>query len=299
MGATKYIIGIFVALFGHSISAMGINLQKYAHLKPSDKPLGKQPVWILGLVCMALCEVVNFVALSLVPASVVAPLGSFSVVCCAIFGSLLFKESIDKQAIIGIAFIVFGTIIVVWNGPSNSEEITVEAFVKIIHSLKAKIYIACDLLILFILYRCGDKSIFGTIGLAAVSAGNTVTLTKALSTFVAISVGGNNQLLNPVPYIVILLIACSLVMQVNKLNKGMEMFPSYICSALQFVILTTVTNFNSAVLYGEMKSLTSIKATLFIIGCLIVMFGVYKLSYETKPRPQGDESTLLENHQSI
>lgn len=285
---SHYFLGLCVSLFGHSISALGINLQKYAHMQGSDGPLYKKPSWIFGLVCMAACEAINFVALSLVPASVVAPLGSFSVVCSAFFGRFFFGESIDRKSILGILLIVVGTTLVVLTGPSGSEDMSVDKFKAILAATKSKVYIACDIAILITLFSFGNNSFLGTLGLAAVSAGNTITLTKAMSMFVAMSITGENQLRNFLPYLILILVVGSVFVQIQKLNKAMERYPSYICTALQFVILTTVTIINSTVLFDEMVDMTPSMTIAFITGCLIVMTGVYFLVSGPKTNSQTD-----------
>ena len=69
------LLGIVISLLGQCTSALGLNFQRYANVMESDKPLVGRWPWIVGLACMGLCELFNFVALSLVPVSIVATLG--------------------------------------------------------------------------------------------------------------------------------------------------------------------------------------------------------------------------------
>ena len=296
---SNYLFGVCVSLFGHSISALGINLQRYAHTLQTNTPLYKRQPWVWGLVCLGSCEIINFIALSLAPASVVAPLGSFSVVCSAFFGSLIFGERVGPDAVTSIIFIVIGAFITVYNGPPNSKDLSVEEFKIIIQSPKTSFYILFLLIIMILLGILGKNNPFSSIALASLSAGNTITLTKALSMFVKMSLTSENQLNSIFPYMIFIFILLSVILQLKCINKAMEKYKSFVVSAFYFVMLTTMTIINATILFGEMISLKNNTLVLFICGCLCVMIGVWILTKETSKNKEEEQILLHDQRNEI
>jgi hypothetical protein len=108
--------GVCVSILGHCTSALGFNLQRYAHIMDSTKPLVRRWPWILGFLCLSVYKVINFVAVS-----VITPLGSFSIITNAIF-----DEPVTVADVSGISYATFGAILIVVNGPSK--DFTVDKF---------------------------------------------------------------------------------------------------------------------------------------------------------------------------
>ncbi|KAH0793978.1 NIPA-like protein 2 [Histomonas meleagridis] len=275
-----------------------MNLQRYAHTIKSDKPLIKRFPFIMGIICLGICEVFNFVALTFSPVSVIAPLGSFSIIASAIFGNFFFGEKVSQKGIIGIILITLGTMSTVINGPSNSKDLSVEEFEQLLKSKGKIIYFSSILFIMIILKMFGGKHLLPTIALASLSAGNTVTLTKAIAMFVKMSVTTKNQLTSFVPYVIILFVVGSVLLQLHCLNIAMENHKAYIVNSLYFVALTTFSIINSSILYDEMMSVTALGKFLFFIGCTMMMVGVFILSSKSmKKKTQSDTEPLLHNPQ--
>ena len=73
-----YIIGILLTVGGCFISNLGTNLQKVSMNANSRKPthlqvsVFKQPMWVVGIVCMVLGSISDFVALAFAPQSYVS-----------------------------------------------------------------------------------------------------------------------------------------------------------------------------------------------------------------------------------
>lgn len=281
-------IGALITVLAQCFSALGMNLQRYAHTLRISKPLIRRWPFLLGLVCLGLTEISNFIALSFSPVSTIAPLGSISTIASAIFGQLIFSEKVTSKGAIGIALIAFGTFLSISNGPSSSKDFTVEEFMELLMNPMKVGYFMCILVIMILLYIFGNKNLFLTVALASISAGNSVTLSKALAVFVKISITSQNQLTNILPYCIIIFIICSIVLQVNRLNKAMENHQAYVVNSLYFVMLTVMSILNSSILYGEMVALSLLGKISFAIGLILMGSGVFLLS--SKPIKQTTPS---------
>ena len=111
--------GVFMAVLACFISNLGVNLQKKAHIgllgksEKERKNYNKQAVWKVGLVLIALGSFADFVALGFAPQSLVAPLGSFTLVSNVFLAPLLLKEKVFARSIIATAIIVVGSTLAV------------------------------------------------------------------------------------------------------------------------------------------------------------------------------------------
>eukprot|EP00171_Calliarthron_tuberculosum_P016821 IDg16821t1 len=122
---TSKLIGFLLAICGNTLIACSYTMQKSAHNQvaasradaPRDPEAGRStmlddnddnnansggggdsnnfvrhPTWLLGTLLMAMGEVGNFAAFAFAPASLVAPLGAWSVVLSAVLAHVFLEE---------------------------------------------------------------------------------------------------------------------------------------------------------------------------------------------------------------
>jgi hypothetical protein len=264
----------------------------------SDAPVIKRWPWLLGIACLGICEIINFVAISLAPVSIITPLGAFSIIAGAIFGHFFFGEDVGFSAVSGIGYITFGTFLMVANGPGGGKDLTVDEFAEIIRRPSVIAYFAATLLVMILLGIFARGNLYGVVGLASLGAGSSINLSKAIATFIKLSITSQNQLANVLPYAVLLVMAGFIVMQVRCLNLALAKHKSYVVNSVYFVMLTTMSTINASVLYGELGSLNGPRQLMFIAGGISVMYGVFLLS---KDRPDGkvkDDHVALLQHRT-
>jgi hypothetical protein len=263
----------------------------------TTKPLVKRWPWLLGFLCLSVCEVINFVAVSLAPVSIITPLGSFSVIASAVFGYAFFDEPVTATDVSGISYITFGAMLIIVNGPSTSKDFTVDEFKALVARPTVAAYFASLLVIMVLLGVFARDSFYGILALASIGAGNTITLSKALSTFVKVSIIAENQLANLLPYAIALFMALSLIVQVRCLNAALANHKSYIVNSVHFVMLTAMSVINAAIVYGEMIAITKIGRLMFAAGSISVANGVHLLAVnrEEKKAPDDERQPLLQN----
>jgi hypothetical protein len=82
-------------------------------------------------------------------------------------------------------------------------------------------------------------------------------------------------------------------MQVRYINRALQRFDSTQVIPTQFVLFTLAVIIGSAVLYRDFESITAIRATKFVGGCLLTFLGVY---FITSGRVRADnESSFSSN----
>lgn len=92
----------------------------------------KSLYWWMGMLCLALGEVCNFVAYALTPAIIVAPLMAVSVVVSSIMAVIVLKEKLNFTASAGIILCLLGAVIIVLHGPMTQTVANLTEFTKFI-----------------------------------------------------------------------------------------------------------------------------------------------------------------------
>ena len=142
-----WIVGCCIALFAAVSSNIGLNLQRLSHLenqffdpfakvkreKPASKQTGvcSRPRWVLGISLMILASLADFAALSFAAQSLVASLGSLSLVANALIAPLIVREKITSREWKAIGLICIGDACCILFGQHKSEVYTLEALMDL------------------------------------------------------------------------------------------------------------------------------------------------------------------------
>ena len=141
-----WIVGCCIALFAAVSSNTGLNLQRLSHLenqfydpfkRKKPRPQAEQttmfvrPRWLIGIALMILASVADFAALSFAAQSLVASLGSLSLVANALIAPLIVKEKITSREWKAIALICIGDCCCILFGQHKSEVYTLEGLMSL------------------------------------------------------------------------------------------------------------------------------------------------------------------------
>jgi drug/metabolite transporter (DMT)-like permease len=132
----------FLSLFFFSSSLtvfLTVFSQKLQHLRSSAEPDAAKResyhsgwVWKVGLSLVVFGSVADFAALSFAPQSLVAPLGSLTLVSNVIFAPLLLKETVSRLDLAATATIIAGSVIAV-SFASHSDQVFTYVPARLIH----------------------------------------------------------------------------------------------------------------------------------------------------------------------
>ena len=114
---TSFWVGVMSAIIGSMILAVGMNVQRLAHMRMEERGDTKNflfdRTWQLGITIFVVGNFGDAVALAFAPQSVVTPLGSFSLVANLFAAKFLLKEELSMQVGIGSAIIIAGVVAIV------------------------------------------------------------------------------------------------------------------------------------------------------------------------------------------
>lgn len=114
--------GALICLFGSTLTALGLVLQKHSHIVSELAGDGTvayflQRWWICGFCIFLSAQIINMVAMAMTPQVVLSCLGSWTLVCNSVFARLILKESLPSAQALAIAGLVVATALVLYYAP--------------------------------------------------------------------------------------------------------------------------------------------------------------------------------------
>merc|ERR1712159_424135 len=104
--------------------------------------------------------------------------------------------------------------------------------------------------------KYGKTHIFVNIGICSLFGSLSVISCKALGMAIKITFEGNNQFGYPATYFCMVVVACCVVIQINYLNKALDLFNSAIVSPIYYVMFTVLVIFASTIMFKEQQTTT-------------------------------------------
>eukprot|EP00929_Paragymnodinium_shiwhaense_P100109 TRINITY_DN62170_c0_g2_i1.p1 TRINITY_DN62170_c0_g2~~TRINITY_DN62170_c0_g2_i1.p1 ORF type:complete len:447 (+),score=89.60 TRINITY_DN62170_c0_g2_i1:56-1342(+) len=129
-GTNDVVLGVLICVFGSTLTALGVVLQKYSHFRQAARaksqkgvlPYFLQPLWICGFAVFIAAQAINVFALALAPMMVISCLGSWSLVCNAIFAHVLLGETLAREQQLAVVGLVAAVLVVSSNAPAPQQQ---------------------------------------------------------------------------------------------------------------------------------------------------------------------------------
>lgn len=119
MGDYHWAVGVILAAVASIVSNLGLNFQKLTHIKNADaseevkRHYYKSTLWIAGLWMIIFGSIADFAALAFGAQSIIAPLGSLTLVSNVFFAPCLLGETLTPRDIWATVVIIFGCVLAV------------------------------------------------------------------------------------------------------------------------------------------------------------------------------------------
>ena len=134
-------------------------------------------------------------------------------------------------------------------------------------------------LIFVIAPQYGQSNILVYIAICSLIGSLSVMACKGLSIAIKLTLSGVSQLTNPLSWFFLLAVATCITIQMNYLNKALDIFNTSIVTPIYYVMFTTLTIIASAILFQEWKVL--VNPVKDVVGALCgfgtIIFGVFLL----------------------
>ncbi|XP_045768506.1 magnesium transporter NIPA2 isoform X1 [Maniola jurtina] len=246
----------------------------------------KQWMWWLGFLTMGIGEAANLVAYAFAPAALVTPLGALSVLVAAVLSAKFLNEKLNFVGKIGCFLCIIGSIIFVIHSPKHEE---INQFSELITKLGDHIFLSYVLTILTMsliikivfVSRFGNTSIIVYLLICSAIGSLTVVFCKGVALGLKDSIKNDT---NP-PYsssyvfwvLLILSIIC-IIIQMNYLNKALDIFNTNIVTPVYYVMFTVLVIMASGILFREWEHMKTYDILGCFCGFFILMVAVFTLN---------------------
>ncbi|KFB46637.1 hypothetical protein ZHAS_00014542 [Anopheles sinensis] len=241
-------------------------------------------IWWAGLICMGVGEAANFAAYAFAPASLVTPLGALSVIVAAVLASKFLKERLNLLGKLGCFLCMVGSTIIVIHSPKEGEVDDLNLLMDMLQDPTFITYVVLILSLSLFIGCCigpryGHKHVAVYILLCSAIGSLTVMSCKALGLAMRDTLSGkSNDFGSWLPYFLIIVTVVFVGIQVNYLNKALDIFNTSIVTPIYYVIFTTLVITASAILFKEWRHMRAEDIIGDLCGFFVVIVAVILLN---------------------
>ncbi|KAF5383146.1 hypothetical protein D9615_005014 [Tricholomella constricta] len=258
----------------------------------------KNPIWWVGLSTMVVGEVANFAAYAFAPPILVTPLGALSVLIGAVLASFLLNEELGHLGRLGCTLCLIGSLIIVLHAPEDKDVETVEEYLS--YALRPGFLMYCFTVLVFTLImayavapRYGRSNPLIYISICSLVGSISVMAIKGFGVAVKLSFGGKNQFTHPDTYVLGIIVALCILVQMNYFNKALDIFSTNVVNPMYFVGFSTCTATASLILFQGFNTTDATNTVSLLAGFAVTFMGVHLLNLSRQSEPAlGEHSTL-------
>ncbi|KAF9995744.1 hypothetical protein BGZ79_010527 [Entomortierella chlamydospora] len=231
---------------------------------------------------MIVGEICNFVAYSFAPALVVTPLGALSVVVCSVLSSFILKEKLSFHGKLGCALCIVGSVVIVLNAPAQAAVTDIDEFKHFVIQPGFLVYM-CLVIIgsLGIIWKVapkyGKKHLLVYVSVCSLIGSLSVVATQGLGAAIVHNITtGVPQFNQWFIYVTIVFVICTLLTEINYLNKALNLFNTAMVTPVYYVFFTSATLVASVILFQGFSASASSIVTV-VMGFFVICIGVVLL----------------------
>ena len=247
--------GCMVAIIGAVSCGASMVLQKVG-VKRSRK------IWLVGLLCLVVGEILTVVAYTHAPAVLVSPLGAVRVIVTTLLSVRFLGEKLTRTGKFGILISTLGSMLIVYHAPKHNTINTFDALQERLSATGFMVYFAISLAVtLFLIFRVaphhGTNNLFVYVSVTNIIGAIGVLLSKGIGIVIGSIILGNiNHLFDFTTWFVIVGEIVGAVSQLYFLNLSLKHFDAAVIAPLKYVGTNILVVIGSCILYQEFDSLT-------------------------------------------
>lgn len=233
---------------------------------------------------MGFGEAANFAAYAFAPASLVTPLGALSVIISALMASKFLNERLNLLGKVGCFLCIIGSTIIVIHSPKEKEIEDLEILLSKLQDPVFILYVICIFgstlfVAMFVAPRQGHTNVVVYIYICSAIGSLTVMSCKALGLAIRDTISGHaNDFATWMPWFLVVVTALFIGIQMNYLNKALDIFNTSIVTPIYYVMFTTLVITASAILFKEFLHMSFEDILGDSCGFLVVISAVFILN---------------------
>lgn len=241
----------------------------------------KSPMWWTGMTIMILGEVLNFVAYMFADAVLVTPMGALSVVVCAILSAIFLHEHLTLFGKVGCFLCIVGSVIIAINAPEQKVDGNIRHFEHMFIAPGFLTWlgicvVSALVLIFFVAPKYGKRNMLVYITVCSVIGGLSVSCTSGLGSAIILSIRGSNQFTYWFTYFLLVFVIVTLLIEINYLNKALELFNTAAVTPTYYVLFTASTIVTSVILSQGLRA-SAVRIVTIVFGFFTICAGIVLL----------------------
>ncbi|XP_068632457.1 magnesium transporter NIPA2 [Battus philenor] len=244
----------------------------------------KQWMWWLGLLTMGIGEAANLLAYAFAPAALVTPLGALSVLVAAVLSSKFLSEKLNFIGKIGSFLCIIGSVIFVIHSPKTEEvqefsDLSEKLFDFLFVSYVLTIFVMTLIVKLAFVPKFGNTNVVVYLLICSGVGSLTVVFCKGVALGIKETIeGGTNNFSNYIFWILVILSAICIMIQMNYLNKSLDLFNTSIVTPIYYVNFTVLVIISSGILFKEWEQIEVKDVLGCVCGFFILIVAVFTLN---------------------
>ncbi|KYO45970.1 magnesium transporter NIPA3 [Alligator mississippiensis] len=272
---SRLFVGVILAIGSSIFVGSSFILKKKALLRLADKGITRAGQVGIG-------EAANFAAYAFAPATLITPLGALSVLISAILSSYFLNEKLNIHGKLGCILSILGSTVMVIHAPEE-EEVTslAEMEIKLQDSVFitfAAVLMVISLVLIFVVApRIGQTNILVYISICSVIGAFSVSSIKGLGIAIKEMLEQKPVYLHPLVYILVGMLVLSVSIQINYLNKALDVFNTSLVTPIYYVFFTMIVVTCSIILFQEWNSMDLGDIIGTLSGFFTIIIGIFLL----------------------
>lgn len=232
---------------------------------------------------MGIGELANFTAYTFAPASLVTPLGALSVLVSSLLAHKYLKENLNIFSKIGCSLAIIGSTVIVLHAPKDGKVDTLDDISLMLARVSFLLYFTFVIIVttvLMVIYvpQFGNTNVLVYILICSLVGSLSVISCKGFGIGLRQTFTGNNQLTNPLFWILLFSLLITVSIQMNYLNKALDIFDTSVVTPIYYVFFTSFVLIASAILFREWTSMTIENAVGNLCGLITTIIGIFLLN---------------------
>jgi len=244
------------------------------------------------MILMAIGETGNFLAYAYAPATIVAPLGAVSVISNCFLAHFVLREHIGVRNLLGVFLAIFGSVIIVLYAPSSDQQLTMDLLVQYMSETSFLALVSLIVVAVLVLFSLRDtvkkRYVVVYTLICSLTGALTVMCIKGVSTALVLTLQGQNQFYNVLPWVLVATVVVTLMIQLKYLNLAMMHFGASEVVPVYYVLFTFCSIMAGVCLFREIHQHCppgepDCHYTLYFFGgCLVTFSGVHLINSDRK-----------------
>ncbi|XP_025910436.1 magnesium transporter NIPA2-like, partial [Nothoprocta perdicaria] len=227
-------------------------------------------------------EAANFAAYAFAPATLVTPLGALSVLVSAVLSSVFLSEQLNVHGKVGCMLSILGSTVMVIHAPQEEEVSSLESMAEKLKDPGFIVFAVCvlvsSLLLIFVAGpRYGRSNVLVYVLVCSAIGSLSVSCVKGLGIALKELFAGKPVLKEPLGWVLLLCLVVCISVQINYLNKALDIFSTSVVTPVYYVLFTTAVMTCSAILFKEWQHMVLDNVVGTISGFLTIVCGIFLL----------------------